>query len=427
MLRSVVFCVVCLVVRGLKPEACFAVRSRGFPNKNWRCRKHVSVQRGHSRGRYAVLTSHLEAVASSAAGQRDNGLKLVICDIDNQGDVHSIPRVGPSEAKEATPTEREGHLVDALMTACRAVFTGTVSILACVFLAAPVLLVAPPSARATTGVTATQQVQWFVAPRPSGRVRPPPPEIPPGRITILQWCERNVGRYLPRLEVHEATETPRKIVIDSIGGPVLTVGEMRRILRDAVKHKPSNPLTTTLATHRAGQEGSSADSYSSTAVSVSLHLVSHVRFTRQHRSLDTHRAFRRTCEPQLRQLLHDPLLLRAKQALHAEHLVDEMVELQYREAQLSAISFVPFHFPRKAYNVSHLFEKGHLHPIIVGRFICLSHAVLPVQASKSSAVEETPSGSLNPVSPKSVVQEQIDAVKVCKIDPELVCRYTPVL
>lgn len=270
MLRRVVFCAVCLVVRGMEPEACFAVRSRGFHNKNWRCRKYVSVHRGHSRGRYAVLTAHLEAAASSAAvapaaGQRDSGMKVVNYDIDNQGDMHSIPRVGPAEAGAATPTEREGHLVKALMTACRVVFTGTVSILACFLLAAPVILVAPPSARATTDVTATQQVQWFVAPRPSGRVRPPPPEIPPGRITILQWCERNIGRYLPRLGVHEATETSRKILIERVSGPVLTVGEMRRMLKDAVKQKLSNPLTTTLAT-RAGQEGSSPDSYSSTAV-----------------------------------------------------------------------------------------------------------------------------------------------------------------
>lgn len=265
MLRIVVFCAACLVVRGLEPEACFAVRSRASLNKNWRCRKHVSVHQGHSRGRYAVITAHREAAASSAAvpaaGRRGSGLKVVIYDIDNQVDIQSIPRVGPTEAKAATPTERERHLVEVAMTACRVVFTGAVSILACFLLAAPVLLVAPPSARATTDPTATQQVQWFVAPHPSGRVHPPPPEIPPGRITILQWCERNVGRYLPRLEVHEAIETSRKTVINSIGGPAPTVGELRRMLRDAVKHKLSNPLATTLAT-RAGQEGSNPDSYS---------------------------------------------------------------------------------------------------------------------------------------------------------------------
>ncbi|CAM9361339.1 unnamed protein product, partial [Scytosiphon promiscuus] len=82
----------------------------------------------------------------------------------------------------------------------------------------------------------------LVEPRPPfpGRVRPPPPEIPEGRITIAQWCEKNIGRRLPKVGdvtagIKTAADNAEKIRINSGSAP--TAQELRGMAGQAVEGK----------------------------------------------------------------------------------------------------------------------------------------------------------------------------------------------
>lgn len=58
-------------------------------------------------------------------------------------------------------------------------------------------------ANADTDAVVEQTTQ--VSPRPVSKTRPPPPEIPPGRITIAQWVSRLKVRYVPvRMDLQNA-------------------------------------------------------------------------------------------------------------------------------------------------------------------------------------------------------------------------------
>ncbi|CBN79888.1 expressed unknown protein [Ectocarpus siliculosus] len=72
------------------------------------------------------------------------------------------------------------------------------------------------------------------------KARPPPPPIPEGRITILQWCEKNIGRRVPKLPdvetaVRTAAETSEKIRINSGAAP--TAQDLRGMAKEAVTRK----------------------------------------------------------------------------------------------------------------------------------------------------------------------------------------------
>ncbi|CAM9752392.1 unnamed protein product, partial [Ectocarpus fasciculatus] len=72
------------------------------------------------------------------------------------------------------------------------------------------------------------------------KARPPPPPIPEGRITILQWCQKNIGRRVPKLSdvetgVRTAADTAEKIRINSGAAP--TAQDLRGMAREAVERK----------------------------------------------------------------------------------------------------------------------------------------------------------------------------------------------
>ncbi|CAN0257462.1 unnamed protein product [Ectocarpus sp. 6 AP-2014] len=72
------------------------------------------------------------------------------------------------------------------------------------------------------------------------KARPPPPPIPEGRITILQWCEKNIGRRVPKLQdvetgVRTAAETAEKIRTNSGAAP--TAQDLRGMAKEAVTRK----------------------------------------------------------------------------------------------------------------------------------------------------------------------------------------------
>ncbi|CAN0510720.1 unnamed protein product, partial [Ectocarpus sp. 12 AP-2014] len=66
------------------------------------------------------------------------------------------------------------------------------------------------------------------------------PPIPEGRITILQWCQKNIGRRVPKLAdvetgVRTAAETAEKIRINSGAAP--TAQDLRGMAKEAVTRK----------------------------------------------------------------------------------------------------------------------------------------------------------------------------------------------
>ncbi|CAN0540251.1 unnamed protein product, partial [Ectocarpus sp. 12 AP-2014] len=148
-------------------------------------------------------------------------------------------------------------------TTTAASFVGSARTLAMgVILACSVLLVASPvtmtpAANAAADSSTPQQQQQrqqqqdhprffgMVEPTPQAaatrrKARPPPPPIPEGRITILQWCQKNIGRRVPKLAdvetgVRTAAETAEKIRINSGAAP--TAQDLRGMAKEAVTRK----------------------------------------------------------------------------------------------------------------------------------------------------------------------------------------------
>lgn len=128
-------------------------------------------------------------------------------------------------------------------------------VLACsvLLVASPVTIAPPANAAADSSPPQQQQQQQQDHPRLFGMVeptpqaaatqrkaRPPPPPIPEGRITILQWCQKNIGRRVPKLadvetRVRTAAETAEKIRINSGAAP--TAQDLRGMAREAVTRK----------------------------------------------------------------------------------------------------------------------------------------------------------------------------------------------
>lgn len=117
------------------------------------------------------------------------------------------------------------------------------ALLACSMIASSCILLAVPPSFALGSTTAARQEQQvpllgLVKPRHAPRVRPPPPAIPPGRITIAQWCDRNIGKYVPKLN---ELQTAGGLTIEHIkslqinSGPPSTVEDLMRMGGAAVE------------------------------------------------------------------------------------------------------------------------------------------------------------------------------------------------
>lgn len=89
-----------------------------------------------------------------------------------------------------------------------------------------------PACASGAAASAETQTPTVVSntPRPSTRkARPPPPEIPPGRITIVQWCARERDRHLP-------SERDLQTVVERMQGdkgPAPSAEDMRKMAVDA--------------------------------------------------------------------------------------------------------------------------------------------------------------------------------------------------
>lgn len=241
MLRKIAFCAGCLAARGLTLGFSFA-----FPS-------HTVVGRGCSRCKSAFqggvhkinVGSRRQEIRSSLSRRvaprcRHGDEEVVLVVLDEKTAARQAP------ADDAVPAEGmveagnlQGIEQQAFATSVKAFLTGT--ILACSFLASPLSLQQP-------GYAAPPQEQSpaaMVAPERPRKVRPPPPEIPPGRITIVQWCERNIGRRLPKLDTQAAVRTVEKIRVNS--GPAPTVEDLRSMAGDAAKREWAALFTDTIA------------------------------------------------------------------------------------------------------------------------------------------------------------------------------------
>lgn len=255
---KVAFCVGCLAVRGLafapplRPWQAVSGRSR------LGCREGL-LQEGRSH--------HATAAASVCA--RNNGGRVPRCRAGASGEeeeeqdaqdtllldeITSPPTaVSEHESSGAREVVSAGSLFkepppEQRPTRVRMLLTGVV--LACsVLLSSPIATTRPALAEPSLQPQQQQppqqqppQQQLFgmVAPRPTQRPRPPPPEIPPGRITLVQWYAKNIGCYVPTFRgvasgVKTAAETAEKIRLKSGSSP--TTQDLRKMTGDAVKDK----------------------------------------------------------------------------------------------------------------------------------------------------------------------------------------------
>ncbi len=85
-----------------------------------------------------------------------------------------------------------------------------------------------------------RQQQRFGMVAPRLKHARPPPKIPPGRITLVQWFDKNIGRFVPTLGdvtagVKTAAETTEKIRFKSGSSP--TTQDLRRMTGEALEGK----------------------------------------------------------------------------------------------------------------------------------------------------------------------------------------------
>ena len=253
MLPKVTFCAACLAIRGLAPAAFFSIPSRdGLSSRRWGCSENDGVLR-----RYAAGGAHREASSVAAlfmAELEESAAKRLESEEGRPLDDYLYATHAPAQRSacvDLTAAERAGgreaNLEGAVKAACTIVLTGTLSILACLLIEVSLLVVGPPDAHATDAAAASQKISWLVAPSSTGRAHPPPPEIPPGRITIMQWFERNIGPYLSRLDVQTATQTLEEQIRITMGsGHAPSVEELRRVVGKVSRVK--NELDKSVAT-----------------------------------------------------------------------------------------------------------------------------------------------------------------------------------
>ena len=282
MLRKIACCTACLAARGLAPGSSFALPTQ------------VTTRTEHSRSKIGFVGGVQQIPSASQQQQQKQRQRQELSAIltgrplrCRRGDeeIDSSISEDPSSARDdavvpsvaaralAEAADRAQDPVKEALAASKKTFV-TGAILACSMFASSALnleTTAPVHAMAQQQQQQQQQQSTaMVAPQLPRKVRPPPPEIPPGRITIVQWCERNIGRYLPKVDVQAAAETAEKIRVNS--GPAPTVEDLRRMAGDVANREWGGLLGEALAgrgkklADLSGGAASSEVGYSSSTV-----------------------------------------------------------------------------------------------------------------------------------------------------------------
>lgn len=281
MLRKVTCCTACLAARGLAPGSSFALPAQ------------VMARSEHSRGKIGFVGGVQQIPSASQQHQQQqrqrqassaiptwrplrcrHGDEEIDSSIPEDPDCAQDGAVIPSVAARAVAeaADRAQDPVKEALAASKKTFV-TGAILACSMFASSTLNL-ETTAPAHAIAQQQQQSPAVVAPQLPRKVRPPPPEIPPGRITIVQWCERNIGRYLPKVDVQAAAETAEKIRVNS--GPAPTVEDLRRMAGGVANREWGGLLGEALAGRGkklvglSGGVASSEVGYSSSTVHIVL-------------------------------------------------------------------------------------------------------------------------------------------------------------
>lgn len=283
MLGKAVFCAGCLVAQGLAPAAAFAGVSQAAVIRRQQLCSGRSGGLFHADGKSSSISSGASLVNAlvpprSKSPTRCHGsVEAAEEETPHPG---SLPRDGeaPKAPASSAPagrcsssasttaisntaaaqgcadeaddlcrhaaTTRRQQQTPFLARSVQTLFVGAA--LACsVLLTCSVLPTTSPAYADSSQQQEQQQQQLMfglVEPRPPfpGRVRPPPPEIPEGRITIAQWCEKNIGRRLPKVGdipagVKIAADNAENIRGNSGAAP--TAQELRGVAGQAVEGK----------------------------------------------------------------------------------------------------------------------------------------------------------------------------------------------
>ena len=241
MLRNIALCAACLAARGFAPGYSFAMPPQTMARRvPFRCKisfvgvAHQTLsasQQQQQRQQSSVSVFPAASPLRCRGGDEEEAGSAVPEDLPSPVDADVVPVMEALAASEAGSDQ--DPIIEAL-SAPKTFVTG--AILACLMFVSSTLNVETiPPVHAVAQQQQQQQRLEVVAPQPPRKVHPPPPEIPAGRITIVQWCDRNIGRYLPKLDVQAAAETAEKIRINS--GPAPTVEDLRSMVGDAAKRE----------------------------------------------------------------------------------------------------------------------------------------------------------------------------------------------
>lgn len=252
MLRKFAFCAACFAVRGLAPGECFAFPSQAIVGRLSRYKngsfnegssaRSVHQHGGSSTSREGLLLLRARIVPCDDSNRltdyrhRGDGVVLDDPDAVEEGFINAVEAAAAEAAATAgladedEPRQQAKSLATSFVTSSKSLFASTVVGCSVMLAAASAL---PHPAFASSGDAATPaetHSPTVTAPRPSTRKdRPPPPEIPPGRITIVQWCARERDRHLPsERDLQTAVE---KMQGDK--GPAPSAEDMRRMAVDA--------------------------------------------------------------------------------------------------------------------------------------------------------------------------------------------------
>lgn len=244
MLRTIAFCAACLAVQGLAPGECFAFPSQSVLGiGRWRCKNgsfHDYARSGHRHATQGLLL-RARIVPYDSKPRSDYRHR-------GEGVVYDDPRVVDKVAVDPVETAAAAVAVAGLADECElqqaeslsiaaSFVTSSKTLLSSAFVGCSIILAAAsalPHPACASGAAASAETQHPTAvsstPQPPARkARPPPPEIPPGRITIVQWCARERDRHLP-------SERDLQTVVERMQGdkgPSPSAEDMRRMAVDA--------------------------------------------------------------------------------------------------------------------------------------------------------------------------------------------------
>lgn len=249
MLRNIAFCAACLAVRGLAPGDCFTfpfqsvLRAGRSRCKNGNFHEYARSDHQHATQGLPLLRARIVPYDSTprtdyrhreegVAFDDPDGVEEVVIDSveSTAAETAAATTIAVAGLADECELQQPESLAASFVTSTKTLLSSAV--VGCSIMLAAASALPHPACASGAAASAETQTTTSVSstPRPSTRkARPPPPEIPPGRITIVQWCARERDRHLP-------SERDLQTVVERMQGdkgPAPSAEDMRNMAVDA--------------------------------------------------------------------------------------------------------------------------------------------------------------------------------------------------